>query len=538
MSFTQLVARLGVCQRVFNASSIAEHEVLLRTLSEKRPSSARAARALHEALLFSMAYAPSASIYELADSAIGKLNATQHTSAQFSLTLNAWLLQRFGRDVEMVGKPEHVSITLETLNHVLDPVEQEMMHAGKMTWKGWSKNAVGERADAHDLLQWIVTMVHRIADSTLMREQLFALFGITTKWTVPAGAPTLLTARGLATALAFHDGVLQRHASLPEALQLPEPRRMQLSRSKQRDLCDVAKGVLCGMQRETDPVTFADESSTMFFDMGMGVGVALYSMQPDKRMALQTYIGFMAFKNRVAIAYGGGWVLGTESGFGVNVFPAYRGGESAQIIAQIMRLYSQGFHVRSFTIDPYQLGMGNPDGIASAAFWMYYRLGFRPQQPLLAALASKEFAKLQRNDTFRTPASVLRQLSHASMRWTDPTSLDHQPLTPDRHGDVVTAFVISKFDGDRAAALAHAIKVIAQKTRTRITVRHPISRIAVLVVASGFADAANPMALRKFVNDYRLKQIDEFTYTIAMQRHLDFFACLYEAEQALNRENM
>ncbi|MBK7965160.1 MAG: hypothetical protein IPK10_07600 [Bacteroidetes bacterium] len=94
-------------------------------------------------------------------------------------------------------------------------------------------------------------------------------------------------------------------------------------------------------------------------------------------------------------AYGGTWLLGSMAKIGLNIFPSYRGGESTWFFAQLMRVYSQEFNPDYFIAEPYQVGRGNPEGIASGAFWFYYKLGYRPLSKLHQTLATKEFAKLK-----------------------------------------------------------------------------------------------------------------------------------------------
>jgi hypothetical protein len=40
--------------------------------------------------------------------------------------------------------------------------------------------------------------------------------------------------------------------------------------------------------------------------------------------------------------------------------------------------------VEVFSLDPYQIGHENEEGIESGAFWFYRKLGFRPVRPELA----------------------------------------------------------------------------------------------------------------------------------------------------------
>lgn len=552
-SYPALVQELGKVQRRCEPSEHDMHVRLLTQLTAMRPPSVRSAKACHDAALFSIAYAPSEEVVHRAEALIDAIASWSFTrssiddtplhnsglpgasiSANFSLALNAWLLDRFGANVELQGDDLNEQMLVSTLHHLLDPVEQEMLHAGKSDWHTWSHLITGQGDDRHRLKKWIVTTTERLPGPTSLREHLFAQFAATTRWRTTVDDPVHARARAAMASVMHHTEGLLRSASLDDALRSGAPRRITLSRQQQRQVCDLAKGTLCGMLRETDPVTYANEVETEMFDMGRGLAIALYYAQADQKMAVQSYVGYMAFKNRVPVAYGGGWVLGTESGFGVNVFPAFRGGESTTIVVQLLRLYAHHFGVRSFTVDPYQIGLDNPDGIASASFWFYYRLGFRPSERDLAALAAREWTALQRMRGHRTPVSTLKRLAYASMRWTDPSALDLMPITADRLGDVVSAFVTRQFDGDRVAALAHALRVLSARARMRCTARHPVARIAVLLVASGWAERAKPASLRSFINDYRLKSHNEHGYARAALRHADLFHCLAEAEQALD----
>lgn len=102
----------------------------------------------------------------------------------------------------------------------------------------------------------------------------------------------------------------------------------------------------------------------------------------------------MAFKNGIPVSYGGGWILGTSCKIGVNIYPAFRKGESAWMFCQVLRLYHQNFKVSYFYVNPYQFGKGNPEGLKSGAFWFYYRLGFRPVQTDINVLSKTEWKKI------------------------------------------------------------------------------------------------------------------------------------------------
>lgn len=63
------------------------------------------------------------------------------------------------------------------------------------------------------------------------------------------------------------------------------------------------------------------------------------------------------------------------------------------MFAEVLRLYQRLYKVQRFVVKPYQFGKGNKEGLQSAAFWFYYKLGFRPQDERIAALAEAEYKK-------------------------------------------------------------------------------------------------------------------------------------------------
>ena len=78
------------------------------------------------------------------------------------------------------------------------------------------------------------------------------------------------------------------------------------------------------------------------------------------------------------IGYGEAFVIGRSATMTFNIFESFRGGEAAYTFARTLAMVRQVFGAESFSLDPYQLGKGNDEAIASGAWWFYYKLGFRP----------------------------------------------------------------------------------------------------------------------------------------------------------------
>lgn len=146
--------------------------------------------------------------------------------------------------------------------------------------------------------------------------------------------------------------------------------------------------------RETDPITYMDTNQVWLYEMNRGISIAIYGMYPDRQLPLQSYIGYTLFKNGIPAAYGGAWLFGKRADFGINIFEPFRGGESGYIMCELLRLYRSVFNISYFEVEPYQYGLDNPDGIATGAFWFYYRFGFRPLSKELAKIAAAEYSKI------------------------------------------------------------------------------------------------------------------------------------------------
>jgi hypothetical protein len=102
-----------------------------------------------------------------------------------------------------------------------------------------------------------------------------------------------------------------------------------------------------------------------------------------------------------------------ESGF--NLYYTFRDGETAWLYARILRLMRQLLGVTVFSIDPYQVGHENEEGIESGAFWFYRKLGFRPVKPELMRLTQSEEKKVASSPGYRTSAGALRKLAAGHM---------------------------------------------------------------------------------------------------------------------------
>jgi hypothetical protein len=234
---------------------------------------------------------------------------------------------------------------------------------------------------------------------------------------------------------------------------------VRLPANQQRALIDTARTVLATLHRETDPVTHA--GAVELFDMGRGLRIALYHLDVEHRLPFDSYVGFMAFRNGVPLAYGGAWIFPGRSKVGINVFPALRGGESAWFFTQLLRLYRQRFGVDRFEAENYQLGHNNPDGLKSGAYWFYYRLGFRPVTKALQRIAESEFKMLTSRKDHQVPLKLLKQLVEQGLELAVESNAvpvtDTAALTM-----AIQRYVAEQFEGDRKRAMRRTLERLAR----------------------------------------------------------------------------
>lgn len=123
----------------------------------------------------------------------------------------------------------------------------------------------------------------------------------------------------------------------------------------------------------------------------------------------------MIFKNGVPVGYFEGISLFERMEGGFNLYYTFRDGETAWLYARILNIFRHLLGVTAFSIDPYQIGFENEEGIESGAFWFYRKLGFRPTRPDVMKLVLNEEKKLASRSNYRTSANTLRKLAGGPM---------------------------------------------------------------------------------------------------------------------------
>lgn len=554
------IERLAALRRQFS-SAAARERVALLSAPLSRPSPALL-RALHDECLFAVAYADGERVRATAERALlgiaseverragrgltGSGIAGSLCAATYSLDLCEWLCSRFAHRVNLDWNDPEFAGALEDLLPELLPIAER---------DGWLSNEVSAQEwlalGGADPLTAILRLFRRAAAAPALRDRLFESLGFPVRWQLGA-APSAPSERAIntgsgadATCAASRTFLrfparrpfwqrepLLRDFDASAWLAKPLPRRAHCTSRDAQSLIDVARATLAVRLRETDPVTYANPREVELFSLERGIDVALLGMQPARRLPIESYFGFVAARNRVPIAYGGGWVFGRRCEIGVNLFEEFRGGESAFIFTQILRVYHRHYRAAQFLVDPFQFGAGNREAIRSGAFWFYYRLGFRPIDPRLRALADAEAARLAAAGA-RSSSALLRRLTGSKLFLdtdapTPPAS--HSPRAPDlvRVSLALSRRLARLSPEDRAAAEARAVASVRKRLGVRDrgwTAEEKLwfARLAPLALLVAPGDLSSPARRASLAAALRMKgAARERDYALRLAR-LDWF---------------
>jgi hypothetical protein len=216
--------------------------------------------------------------------------------------------------------------------------------------------------------------------------------------------------------------------------------------------------------------------------------MAVIGVAPDARSALEVNYGYLLLANGMPMGYGGFTALFRQINTGINVFPEFRGGEAAYAFEQALRAMRTLTGCEHAIVNPYQFGAGNDEALASGSFWFYYRLGFRPVQAAVGALAQGEAERLRTQRGYRVPVARLRKLAACDLRLDltarVDTVFDESWLTI--LGQRITAVLAREPAPRRADATARVVRRTAAAlgvdvARWPTTARRGFAQIAVLL---------------------------------------------------------
>lgn len=180
------------------------------------------------------------------------------------------------------------------------------------------------------------------------------------------------------------------------------------------------------------------------------------------------------------------------------------------MMCQLLRVFRQVFDISYFEVEPYQFGLDNPEGIASGAFWFYYRYGFRPSDKKLSTIAEVEYGKIRRSRDYRTKKEVLIRFTESTMVLQLGKKIPAK--VPDISSKVIKT-IQQVYNGDRLKATQES--VLKFRKKSGVVERFNNSEKQVLQEVALWADAfqvneKNKLNLLKQM--IRTKPVDLYKY--------------------------
>ena len=424
---TASLRRLERSRDDYSSGAAARKRALLRALAGARLRSAGEVRRLHEHLCYLRAYPNDAHLLAQVERLLGgfarRADLRRHRAAladsgitgtdihyRFYWPAARRLAARWPRRLEIDWDKVHDEDALaRVLPLLVTPTEA-----------AWLRVCRPEPREALDRLRtrtvsdatFYVRRVEVLPGDDFTREALFD--GIDLAMVLRAGrdTPSRTAARWRGSPASFRNAPPPRaRPALRRALALAPASVRRLSPRLGRAALELAQNAMLTRARDLDAFSYGDSRDERIVDDGDGLQWLMIGMKPERRAPLRTAYGALMLRSGVPVGY-----MQTDSLLGCadvsfNTFATFRGGEASHLFARTLALARALLGARSFTIEPYQLGEGNEEGIASGAWWFYYKLGFRPRSAAVRALVRRELARMKRDPGYRSTKRTLRRLA-------------------------------------------------------------------------------------------------------------------------------
>lgn len=444
---------------------------LLQILSRRRLGRADEVQRLHEALCFLRAYPDDARVLEQVEWMLdafpgrGDLKRFRRALAETGIAgtdINfsffwftaEWLARRWPTCLA-VDWPEFEKVDrLEEMLHLLVPFsETPALDMLDFTPREWIRRMKGE--DESDA-SFLIRRFQALKTDDVGRETFYEGLDVPIRLSPGPGSPSRTHARYPSLPVAFQTRPMSRaRPSLRDELRRPPLAVRPVARREARKLIDLVRAAMVTRHRDLYSFSHADPDDVRLVDCGEGLQFACIGAIPRRRLMLEAVYGFLTLKNGVPIGYVLASSLFGSTEVAYNVFESFRGAEAASIFGRVMSMSHHLFGSDAFSIDPYQLGHDNREGLESGAWWFYYKMGFRPEDPEVRRLLRAELACMKRDRGHRSDLETLNRLASQYVFYYTGSPRD-DTLAHVSLGNIgmhVTRYLASRFGADRERGL-------------------------------------------------------------------------------------
>lgn len=382
---------------------------------------------LHEALCFLRAYPDDRNVLNCAERLLAgfetRRDLCRHAKSladtgiagtvinyRFFWNMAQWLRNNWPDSITIDWVEFENAGEIEQLIHLLLPYAEsptwDMLDFTPQEWINEFKNS--SQTDA----VFLIDRFARLRASPFIRETMFERLDPPMIITPGPGTPSRTGARYEKSPVVFQNQPPdQSRPDLRREIERPPLSVTAVSPREARRLISLAREAMVTRSRDLDGFANADPHDVRIVQCEEGFQLVCYGLVPLRRLVLETSYAFLMLRNGVPLGY----VL-LSSVFGCteiayNVFETFRGGDAARNFGRVLGTARHLFGSQGFSIDPYQLGYGNREGLKSGAWWFYYKLGFRPYNKKIKSVLRKELALMREDRSHRSSIATLEILS-------------------------------------------------------------------------------------------------------------------------------
>lgn len=430
MSAARALRQLEALRLEFGAGAAARKLTVLALLAPLRFSRADQLLRYHEALCFMAAYPDNprllgavrralaefprrTDLARLKDALASSGIAGTPTHYNFFWMMSRWLAGRFPHRLVLDWEVKESAPRLAAALPVLLPwLKAEAVKRSSLDLRVLIERLRGGQTDAAFLLRAIAAL----PGDDFTREHFHD--AIDSAYTLGAapGFPSRTLARHTNAPLVFRKSAPPAgRPDLPRELQKAPHGVRPVQGAEARAVLDLAREAMLTRARDLAAFSWGDERDVTMVDDGDGLAFALIGSIPERRLPLPAVHGWIILRNRVPVGYVQTDTLLGGSELSFNIFSTFRGAEAGYLFARVMAVARHVLGARSFSLEPYQLGEGNDEGIASGAWWFYYKFGFRPIAEGPQRVLAAELARMRRRPEHRSGEATLRSLAAGHM---------------------------------------------------------------------------------------------------------------------------
>ena len=540
------LAALEQVRTSFGGDAAATKLALLAALEHARLRSAAAVERLHEALSFLRAYPDNAAVLAQVERMLARFHRRAdlraHRTAladsgiagtaihyRFFAPTALWLARRWPERLRLDrSDPEPAARIANSLPLLVTPAE-----AAWLKESGLSAYAALERlrAPGETDAAFMVRRIEALPGDAFTREAFHDAIDMAYRLDPGPDTPSRTRAHWPDAPAAFQREPLRRgRPDLAEQIALAPRSVTELVPREGARLIELARGVMITRARDLDAFAYGDPRDVRLVDDGGGLAFMVNGVIPGRRALVMAMYGFLTLKNGVPVGYGQVDLTGRAAALSFNTFATFRGGEAAWTFARLLAMVRHVFGAESFSLEPYQLGDHNAEGIASGAWWFYQKLGFRPRAPGALAIMRDELARMKANPHHRSERATLRRLAKWHLFYDlDPRKPVPLPDTA-RPGERVAHALAHRGGSDRARAIREcrreALALLGMKTLKGWTADERLAwdRWAPLVVSIGGLghwSAAEKRALARIVRAKGGRRESDYVALFAAHRRLE-----------------